>query len=66
MASNRNFNFKWKLIENYVAVVVGGIFLWLFVNGMIKSDDTSIVASIIILAIAPFLITFVDKKSSGN
>lgn len=57
------FNFKWKVVENYAAAAVGLIFLWLFVNGIVNSDQFSFLISILIIAIAPFLIAYLDKKS---
>jgi len=66
MKKNKNFSFKWKIIENYIAAGTGLIFLWLFVEGMINEDMVKIYASLIILLVAPFLVTFVDKKSSAN
>ncbi len=62
----KNFDFKWKLVENYSMAAIGGVFLWFFVNGIIGSDNVSIGIAIAILLVAPFLITYVDKKSSGN
>lgn len=62
---NKKFNFKWKLVENYTAAFLGLIFLWIFVSGMINNDINQIMIAIIILVIAPFLVTFLDKKSSN-
>ena len=63
-ANGKKFSFKWKLVENYAAAAVGGIFLWFFVDGIVNTDSTSLAIAILILAVAPFLITFLDKKSS--
>jgi hypothetical protein len=57
------FNFKWKLVENYAAAFAGLIFIWLFVDGVVNNNVTNLTVAIIILAIAPFLVTFLDKKS---
>ena len=65
-SNKQNFSFKWKIVENYVAAGAGLVFLWLFVQGMIENDTTKLYASLVILLIAPFLVTYVDKKSSGN
>lgn len=62
----KNFVFKWKLVENYAAVGFGLVFLWLFVTGIVESNSSKFWASIFVILIAPFLITFIDKKSSGN
>lgn len=62
----KNFDFKWKLVENYSMAAIGGVFLWFFVNGIVNSSMTDLAVSIAILSVAPFLITYVDKKSSGN
>jgi len=58
------FDFKWKLAENYAAAIVGALFIWLFVEGIVKADNIKLVVAISIVAIAPFLVTFLDKKSS--
>lgn len=59
------FNFKWKVLENYAAAIVGVIFLWLFVDGIVNSNQMNLIVSLIIIAVAPFLVTYLDKKSSG-
>jgi hypothetical protein len=59
-----NFSFKWKVVENYVAAAVGLAFLWLFVTGLMNSDYTRIFLSLAIIAVAPFLVAYVDKKSA--
>lgn len=59
------FDFKWKLVENYAAATVGALFIWLFVEGIVKGDNIKIAVAIGIVAIAPFLVTFLDKKSSS-
>lgn len=63
---NKKFSFKWKLVENYAAAFVGLLFLWIFVSGLINNDTNQIMIAIIILIIAPFLVTFLDKKSSAQ
>lgn len=65
MRKSVGFSFKWKLVENYVAAAFGGVFLWLFVTGIVDSNPLNFWASIVLLAVAPFLVTFIDKKSSG-
>jgi hypothetical protein len=62
----KNFDFRWKLVENYGAAAFCLIFLWMFVKGMVENDQTILVSSLLLLCIGPFLITFLDKKSSGN
>jgi hypothetical protein len=62
--AKKKFNFGWKLTENYSAAAVGVLFIWLFVTGIIDGDVQKIFGSIAILAVAPFLVTFLDKKSS--
>ena len=64
MARNKKFNFKWKLVENYAAAVVGGVFLWFFIDGVVNMENTSFAIALLMLAIAPFLITYLDRKSS--
>lgn len=59
------FSFRWKVVENYAAAISGIVFLWLFVTGIIESDISKILASFIIISIAPFLVAYVDKKSAG-
>jgi hypothetical protein len=58
------FDFKWKLVENYAAATVGALFIWLLVEGIVKGDSVKLAIAIMIVAIAPFLVTFLDKKSS--
>lgn len=62
---SRNFNFKWKVIENYVAAFSALAFLWFFVNGIVNKDGTYLIISLVMIAVAPLLIAFVDRKSSG-
>lgn len=59
------FDFKWKLAENYGAAAVGALFIWLFVEGIVRGDSGKIAIAIVIVAVAPFLVTFLDKKSSS-
>ncbi len=61
---NKSFNFRWKLVENYTAAAIGGIFLWFFIQGTVNLDNTSLMIAILMLAVAPFLITYIDRKSS--
>jgi hypothetical protein len=58
------FNFRWKLAENYAAATVGALFIWLLVEGIVKGDSVKLAIAIMIIGIAPFLVTFLDKKSS--
>jgi len=58
------FNFKWKVAENYSAAIVGAIFLWFFIDGIVNGVSSSLTIAVIILILAPLLVTFVDKKSS--
>lgn len=60
------FDFKWKLVENYAAAAVGALFIWLFVEAITQGDSAKLAASILIIAIAPFLVTFIDRKSSSR
>jgi hypothetical protein len=36
------FVFKWKLVENYAVATVGALFIWLFVEGIVKGDNIKI------------------------
>lgn len=65
MKARSKFNFKWKLVENYTAAFLGLIFLWIFVNGLINNDFTQLGIALLIIFVAPFLVTFLDKKSSS-
>jgi hypothetical protein len=58
------FDFRWKLVENYAAALVGALFIWLFVEGLVKNDTTKLGVALLTVAVAPFLVTFLDKKSS--
>lgn len=60
----KGFNFRWKLAENYAAATVGAIFIWLFVEGIVNGDNIKLAVAILIVAIAPFLVTYLDKRSS--
>lgn len=62
----KNFNFKWKLVENYAAAIVGALFIWLFVEGITEGQNLKLAIAILILAVAPFLVTFLDKRSSSS
>ncbi len=59
------FDFKWKLAENYATPIVGALFIWLLVDGIVKEDNFKFSIAIFIVAVAPFLITFLDRKSSS-
>lgn len=61
----RAFDFKWKLVENYAAAITGAVFIWLLVDGLTKGDSLKLAIAIAIVAVAPFLVTFVDRKSSA-
>lgn len=63
---NKTFDFKWKLVENYSAATVGAIFIWLMIEGITRNDMTKLASAIVIIAVAPFLVTFVDRKSSAQ
>lgn len=58
------FDFKWKLVENYTAAIVGALFIWLLVEGIVRSDNIKLTIAVMIIAVAPFLVTFLDKRSS--
>ena len=60
------FDFKWKLAENYAAAIVGALFIWLVVEGIVKADNLKLIIAVLIIAIAPFLVTFLDRKSSAS
>lgn len=60
----KGFDFRWKLVENYSAAIVGAVFIWLLVEGITKNDSTKLAVAIAIIAVAPFLVTFIDKKSA--
>jgi hypothetical protein len=62
----RAFDFKWKLVENYAAAIVGALFIWLFIEGIVKGQNFELAIAILILAVAPFLVTFLDKRSSSS
>jgi hypothetical protein len=61
---HKAFDFRWKLVENYVAALVGALFIWLFVEGLVRNDTTKLGIALLTVAVAPFLVTFLDKKSS--
>lgn len=66
MHQGGGFDFKWKLAENYAAAAVGALFIWLVVEGIVKGDSIKLAIALSIVAIAPFLVTFLDKKSSSS
>lgn len=61
----KGFDFKWKLVENYCAAIVGAVFIWLLVEGVTRNDSAKLAIAIAIIAVAPFLVTFIDKKSAA-
>lgn len=58
------FNFKWKLVENYGAAAFALVFLWFFFDAFVNKSAGSAVVVVIMAAVGPFLITFLDRKSS--
>lgn len=67
MARGREkFNFKWKLIENYFNGFLVFSFTFLFAYGLVYRDKLVLMLSVIWGLIAPFIATFLDKKSQQN
>lgn len=64
MRKQSNFSFRWKVVENYAAAGAGLLFMWLFVSGIVNSDMGMVALSLVIIAVAPFLVAYVDKKSA--
>lgn len=58
---NKGFNFRWKLVENYAAATVGALFIWLFVERIVKGDNIKLAIALLIAAIEPFLVTYLDE-----
>ena len=62
---NKTFDFRWKLVENYSAAIVGAVFIWLLVEGLLHNDSLKLTIATAIIVIAPFLVTFLDRKSAA-
>lgn len=60
---NSNFNFKWKLTENYFNVFIVLVGSFLIFYALINNNKQYIVLAVIWGLVSPFLATFIDKKS---
>ena len=58
-----DFNFKWKLIENYFNAFLVFLFTLLFVYYLIYHDTSYIIIILIGVLVGPVLATLLDKKS---
>ena len=58
-----NFNFKWKLTENYFNATIVFIFSLLIIYGFVYNSMLHIILAGIWGLICPFIATFIDKKS---
>ncbi|MFH1229818.1 MAG: hypothetical protein V1678_05360 [Candidatus Aenigmatarchaeota archaeon] len=59
----KNFNFKWKLIENYFNALMVITFAVLIVYGIVDDNVYYLVAAAVGAVAGPFIATFIDKKS---
>ena len=60
---NKNFNFKWKLIENYFNAFILFVFTLFFVYAFVYNSMLHLVIALVWGIICPFVATFIDKKS---
>lgn len=58
-----DFNFKWKLTENYFNATIVFIFSLLIIYGFIYNSMLHIILAGLWGLICPFIATFLDKKS---
>jgi hypothetical protein len=60
---DENFNFKWKLTENYFNALIVLIFSLLIIYAYVYNSMLHMVLAGLWGLVCPFLATFIDKKS---
>ena len=60
---NENFNFKWKLTENYFNATIVFIFTLLIIYAFVYNSLPHVILAGLWGLICPFIATFIDKKS---
>jgi len=58
-----DFNFKWKLTENYFNATIVFIFTLLIIYAFVYNSIIHIILAGIWGLVCPFIATFIDKKS---
>jgi uncharacterized membrane protein len=61
---NQNFNFKWKLTENYFNAAIVLIFSLLIIYAFVYNSTTHLILAGVFGLVCPFIATFLDKKSN--
>jgi hypothetical protein len=59
-----DFDFKWKLIENYFNALMVIVFSILIAYGVVYNDSTYLLLAVIGSVLGPFIATFIDKRST--
>ena len=59
-----NFNFKWKLTENYFNATIVFIFTLLLTYGFVYNSMLHLILAGLWGLVCPFIATFLDKKSN--
>jgi len=63
MKKDDDFNFKWKLTENYFNALIVLIFSLLIIYAYVYNSMLHIVLAGLWGLVCPFIATFIDKKS---
>lgn len=64
--AKKDFNFKWKLIENYFNALMVIVFVSLILLAILSGDITYIILLVIGVIVGPFMATFIDRKSQAE
>ena len=59
-----DFNFKWKLTENYFNAAIVFIFTLLLTYGFVYNSTLHFIIAGVWGLVCPFIATFLDKKSN--
>lgn len=59
-----NFNFKWKLTENYFNLFIVLVGAFLIFYALINNNMQYIFLAVLWGLVCPFIATFIDKKSN--
>ena len=66
MKKEENFNFKWKLTENYFNAMIVLIFSLLIIYAFVYNSFLHLILAGVWGVVCPFIATFLDKKSQGG
>jgi hypothetical protein len=59
----KDFNFGWKLVENYFNALMVIVFTVLIVYGIVNDSLYHLAAAAVGAVLGPFIATFIDRKS---